>query len=42
MLDGFTLEIPPGTSLALVGSTGSGKSTAAALLARFYDPTAAR
>jgi ATP-binding cassette, subfamily B, bacterial len=40
ILDGFTLEIPAGTSLALVGSTGSGKSTAAALLARFYDPDA--
>ncbi|HEX7625943.1 MAG TPA: ABC transporter ATP-binding protein [Gaiellaceae bacterium] len=40
ILDGFTLEIPAGTSLALVGGTGSGKSTAAALLARFYDPTA--
>ncbi len=38
ILDGLTLEIPAGTSLALVGSTGSGKSTAAALLARFYDP----
>ena len=40
ILDGFTLEIPAGTSLALVGGTGSGKSTAAALLARFYDPNA--
>jgi ATP-binding cassette, subfamily B, bacterial len=38
VLDGFDLEIPAGTSLALVGSTGSGKSTAASLLARFYDP----
>ena len=38
VLDGFDLEIPAGTSLALVGATGSGKSTAAALLARFYDP----
>jgi ATP-binding cassette subfamily B protein len=38
VLDGFSLEIPAGTSLALVGATGSGKSTAAALLARFYDP----
>jgi ATP-binding cassette subfamily B protein len=38
ILDGFTLQIPAGTSLALVGGTGSGKSTAAALLARFYDP----
>jgi ATP-binding cassette subfamily B protein len=39
ILDGFSLTIPEGTSLALVGSTGSGKSTAAALLARFYDPS---
>jgi ATP-binding cassette subfamily B protein len=42
ILDGFTLEIPAGTSLALVGGTGSGKSTASALLARFYDPDAGR
>ncbi|MDX6476471.1 MAG: ATP-binding cassette, subfamily bacterial, partial [Gaiellaceae bacterium] len=42
VLDGFTLDIPAGTSLALVGATGSGKSTAAALLARFYDPDAGR
>ncbi len=42
VLDDFTLEIPAGTSLALVGGTGSGKSTAAALLARFYDPDAGR
>ena len=38
VLDGFSLEIPAGASLALVGGTGSGKTTAAALLARFYDP----
>jgi len=38
VLDSFTLDIPAGTSVALVGATGSGKSTAAALLARFYDP----
>src|SRR6185437_2096724 len=38
VLDGFTLDVPAGTSLALVGATGSGKTTAAALLARFYDP----
>jgi ATP-binding cassette subfamily B protein len=37
VLDRLTLEIEPGTSLALVGGTGSGKSTVAALLARFYD-----
>jgi ATP-binding cassette subfamily B protein len=42
VLAGFTLRIPAGTSLALVGSTGSGKSTAAALLARFYDPDEGR
>jgi ATP-binding cassette subfamily B protein len=37
ILDGLDLEIPAGASLALVGATGSGKSTAAGLLARFYD-----
>jgi ATP-binding cassette, subfamily B, bacterial len=42
VLNGFSLEIPAGTSLALVGATGSGKSTAAALLARFYDPDSGR
>ena len=42
VLNGFSLEIPAGTSLALVGATGSGKSTAAALLARFYDPQGGR
>jgi ATP-binding cassette subfamily B protein len=42
ILTGLDLEIPAGTSLALVGGTGSGKSTAAALLARFYDPDEGR
>jgi ATP-binding cassette, subfamily B, bacterial len=37
VLDGLSLDLPAGTSLALVGATGSGKSTVAALLARFYD-----
>jgi len=37
VLDGFTLDIPAGRSVALVGSTGSGKSTVARLLPRFYD-----
>jgi ATP-binding cassette subfamily B protein len=37
VLDGLTLDIEQGTSLALVGGTASGKSTIAALLARFYD-----
>ena len=41
-LAGVTLDVPAGTSLALVGETGSGKSTIAALIARLYDPTAGR
>ena len=36
------LVIPPGQTVALVGSTGAGKSTFAKLVARFYDPTAGR
>jgi len=39
---GLTLDVPAGTSLALVGETGSGKSTVAALIARLYDPDAGR
>jgi ATP-binding cassette subfamily B protein len=37
VLDGFDLRVAPGESVALVGATGSGKSTVARLLARFYD-----
>src|SRR5487761_1887078 len=35
---GVDLDIPAGTTLALVGETGSGKTTLAALVARLYDP----
>ncbi|MEU7628383.1 ABC transporter ATP-binding protein [Nocardia sp. NPDC049220] len=36
-LDGVSLRIPPGSTLALVGPTGAGKSTVVKLLARLYD-----
>ncbi|MBA4025810.1 MAG: ABC transporter ATP-binding protein [Gordonia sp.] len=38
-LSDVDLDLPAGTSLALVGETGAGKSTIVKLLARFYDPT---
>lgn len=38
VLRGLSLEIEPGSSVAVVGATGSGKSTLARLLLRFYDP----
>jgi ATP-binding cassette subfamily B protein len=37
-LRGVDLEIPAGSSIALVGETGAGKSTLAKLVARFFDP----
>ncbi|WP_245666346.1 ABC transporter ATP-binding protein [Micromonospora sediminicola] len=41
-LAGVSLDVPAGTSLALVGETGSGKSTLAALVSRLHDPDAGR
>jgi ATP-binding cassette subfamily B protein len=42
ILKGVTLDVPAGTSMAVVGPSGAGKSTLARLLYRFYDPTAGR
>jgi ATP-binding cassette subfamily B protein len=42
ILDGLDLRLAPGESVALVGATGSGKSTVAGLLARLYDPDGGR
>jgi ABC-type transport system involved in Fe-S cluster assembly fused permease/ATPase subunit len=42
ILKGVTLDVPAGTSLAVVGPSGAGKSTLARLLYRFYDPTGGR
>ena len=38
-LDDVTFEVPPGARVALVGTTGAGKTTLINLLTRFYDPT---
>ncbi|HEV2640995.1 MAG TPA: ABC transporter ATP-binding protein [Actinocrinis sp.] len=42
ILPGLDLVIPAGQTVALVGSTGAGKSTVARLMCRFYDPVAGR
>ncbi|HLP23562.1 MAG TPA: ABC transporter ATP-binding protein [Microbacteriaceae bacterium] len=39
VLPEFTLDVPAGQTIALVGATGAGKTTLAKLLARFYDPS---
>jgi ATP-binding cassette subfamily B protein len=42
VLDGLDLTVHPGEAVALVGSTGSGKSTVAKLIPRFYEPLSGR
>ena len=42
ILPRFDLDVPAGQTVALVGSTGAGKSTLAKLIARFYDPSDGR
>ncbi len=42
VLHGIDLDVAAGTTVALVGHTGAGKSTIAKLIARFYDPTDGR
>ena len=40
VLEGINLDVEPGTTVALVGRSGAGKTTLCNLVARFYDPTA--
>jgi ATP-binding cassette subfamily B protein len=40
VLDGIDLELAPGTTVAVIGHTGSGKTTLASLVPRFYDVAA--
>jgi len=42
ILADFSLDVPAGQTVALVGETGAGKTTVARLMARFYDPGAGR
>ena len=42
VLEDFSLAVPPGTTIALVGETGAGKSTIVNLVCRFYEPTRGR
>jgi ATP-binding cassette subfamily B (MDR/TAP) protein 1 len=40
VLRGLSLQVEPGTYIALVGASGSGKSTVIQMIERFYDPLA--
>ncbi|MBH52163.1 MAG: multidrug ABC transporter [Chloroflexi bacterium] len=42
VLEDINVDIPPSTSIALVGLTGAGKTTLASLLSRLYDPTSGK
>ena len=42
ILEHFSLNIPFGTNIAIVGETGAGKSTLVSLICRFYEPTSGR
>jgi len=42
VLEDFSLNVPPGTTVAIVGETGAGKSTIVNLACRFYEPTSGR
>ena len=42
VLNGLSLEIPPGSVVALVGSSGGGKSSVMSLIQHLYEPSAGR
>jgi len=42
ILDGFSLELKPGETVAIVGESGGGKSSIHSLLMRYYDPVRGR